>query len=81
MLARVVPVLVMLLVAASAAAHPGHGDPGARGVLHYLSEPIHLSEPIYVLGALAVAFAVISGAGMLRRRRAAESKPDRRAPR
>ena len=67
MLKRAVPILVMLLVAASAAAHPGHGDPGAQGVLHYLSEPIH------VLGALVVAFVVISGAGMLRRQRRALS--------
>lgn len=39
------------LVASAAAAHPGHGG-GSTGLLHYLSEPVHVGF------AIALAFSV-----------------------
>jgi hydrogenase/urease accessory protein HupE len=45
------------LVASAAAAHPGHGD-GATGLLHYLSEPVHV---LFALG-LAVSVGLLARA-------------------
>jgi type IV secretory pathway VirB2 component (pilin) len=73
MLARALLVLTTFLLAVAAAAHPGHGaSDQAQSLLHYLTEPIH------VIGVLAVAFVVISGAGFLRRRQTLQEGRQRR---
>ncbi len=54
------------LVSRAAGAHPGHGDPGqGLSLAHYLTEPIH------VLGALAVIGLLLASARVLHQRRRA----------
>jgi hydrogenase/urease accessory protein HupE len=56
MLERTILWLACVLIAAPAAAHPGHGEPGQGFTLvHYLTEPIHVLAfvVVAVLGAAA----------------------------
>jgi hydrogenase/urease accessory protein HupE len=49
-------VLSTLLATVTAQAHPGHGQPGeAFGLVHHLTEPIHVFAPavvVLLVGAL-----------------------------
>ena len=64
--------LSTVLVAAGAAAHPGHGAAGQGETLaHYLGEPLH------VIGALAALLAAAATARSLGRQRRAASGRDR----
>lgn len=54
-----------VLIAAAAAAHPGHGGSAeAYGIVH------HLTEPFHVVGALGVVLVALTGVHLLRGRRA-----------
>jgi len=55
------------LLASPVAAHPGHGDPGLGGWLHYLSQPEHF----FVLAAVVMAGAAAATLLHARRRSAA----------
>jgi hypothetical protein len=62
---RTVPAAVVaitaLTVSSPASAHPGHGlGGGSYSLLHYVTEPLHL------LGGLAVVAAFVLGAALLR---------------
>ncbi len=64
--------LSTVLVAAGAAAHPGHGAAGQGETLaHYLAEPLH------VIGALAVLLVGAAAARVLGRQRRGASSRDR----
>jgi hypothetical protein len=55
--------VLSLLVASAAGAHPGHGQPGDPfGAVHYLGEPVH------ALGGLALVCVALASAYVLRRR-------------
>jgi len=55
--------VVSLLVASAAGAHPGHGQAGDPfAVAHYLGEPVH------ALGGIALVCVALASAYVLRRR-------------
>ncbi len=57
-----------LITITSLAVHPGHGTGDGSSILHYLTEPIHL------LGGVAVLLCVVLAVAFVRRRgRAAAS--------
>ena len=63
---------VSLITIASLAVHPGHGTGDGFSLLHYLTEPIHL------LGGVAVLQCVVLTVAFVRRRaRAATAAPSR----
>ena len=52
-----IAIIMSMLPASVATAHPGHGhDGGAYNFVHYLTEPVHL---VAGLGTLVVSFLVI----------------------
>lgn len=53
----------LTLLASAASAHPGHGRPGeGTSLLHYLTEPVH------VVGIVALLLSFVSGVAILRGR-------------
>ncbi len=58
-------ILVSLLAATTAFAHPGHGE--TTGLVHYFVEPLH------VMGVVVLVLALIAGARVLYRRHARTS--------
>jgi len=52
-----IAIIMPMLPASVATAHPGHGhDSGAYNLVHYLTEPVHL---VAGLGTLVISFLVI----------------------
>lgn len=52
-----IAIIMSMLPASVATAHPGHGhDGGAYNLVHYLTEPVHL---VAVVGTLVTSFLVI----------------------
>jgi putative copper export protein len=47
--------LVLLLASGTALAHPGHGATDPEGLVHYLTEPVHVVALAAAAGAAAVA--------------------------